>query len=292
MNHALCQINPFTDFRCRERLFFFSIILITKRHINLTTKLRALLSPRLLGDELYAGVATDLMGRDFTIFRSMGRRPSIRTEQHDSRWLNGPWAVHPAPDHARSRSLTVGPLPVPSRAKVRGFLLGPGEREPRRRQGVFLLPRDGGGGPGAGEVHLLSHRPAVQGESGTRPTFTRGPGNPTRLNPGCFVSNQNDMGGQRSLVNKWTTFLKTRLICSVPGADGSDTYFDELRKSIINTHLDPGASTNHSGRPYARLRKHEPGPRLPPWARASTPLCVHWSPTQKHILWRKEREKT
>lgn len=29
------------------------------------------------------------MGRDFTIFRSLGRRPSIRTEQHDSRWLNG-----------------------------------------------------------------------------------------------------------------------------------------------------------------------------------------------------------
>lgn len=47
---------------------------------------------------------------------------------------------------------------------------------------------------------------------------------------GYFFSNQNDMGGQRSLVNKWTTFLKTRLICSVPGADGSDTYFDELRK--------------------------------------------------------------
>lgn len=34
-------------------------------------------------------MATDLMGRDFTIFRSLGRRPSIRTEQHDSRWLNG-----------------------------------------------------------------------------------------------------------------------------------------------------------------------------------------------------------
>lgn len=43
------------------------------------------------------------------------------------------------------------------------------------------------------------------------------------------------MGGQRSLVNKWTTFLKTRLICSVPGADGSDTYFDELRKSTVHT---------------------------------------------------------
>lgn len=29
------------------------------------------------------------MGRDFTIFRSLGPRPSVRTEQHDSRWLNG-----------------------------------------------------------------------------------------------------------------------------------------------------------------------------------------------------------
>ncbi|KAG7260120.1 hypothetical protein CRUP_032482 [Coryphaenoides rupestris] len=44
---------------------------------------------------------------------------------------------------------------------------------------------------------------------------------------------RNDMGGQRSLVNKWTTFLKTRLICSVPGADGSDTYFDELRDVFL-----------------------------------------------------------
>lgn len=50
----------------------------------------------------------------------------------------------------------------------------------------------------------------------------------------CLVLNQNDMGGQRSLVNKWTTFLKTRLICSVPGADGSDTYFDELREFTVH----------------------------------------------------------
>lgn len=64
---------------------FFSITLIPKCNFVLVA-----ISMRLLGDELYAGVATDLMGRDFTIFRSMGRRPSIRTEQHDSRWLNGP----------------------------------------------------------------------------------------------------------------------------------------------------------------------------------------------------------
>lgn len=44
------------------------------------------------------------------------------------------------------------------------------------------------------------------------------------------LSWQNDVGGQRSLVNKWTTFLKARLICAVPGPDGADTHFDELRE--------------------------------------------------------------
>lgn len=39
---------------------------------------------------------------------------------------------------------------------------------------------------------------------------------------------QNDVGGQRILVNKWSTFLKARLVCSVPGVNGIDTYFDEL----------------------------------------------------------------
>lgn len=41
---------------------------------------------------------------------------------------------------------------------------------------------------------------------------------------------QNDVGGLRSLTNKWTTFLKTRLVCSIPSPDGVDTHFDELRK--------------------------------------------------------------
>ena len=45
-----------------------------------------------------------------------------------------------------------------------------------------------------------------------------------------FLSIQNDAGGQRVLVNKWSTFNKARLVCSVPGPDGIDTYFDELGK--------------------------------------------------------------
>lgn len=44
------------------------------------------------------------------------------------------------------------------------------------------------------------------------------------------IGQQNDLGGHRSLVNKWTTFLKARLICSVPGSNGIDTHFDELRE--------------------------------------------------------------
>lgn len=49
---------------------------------------------------------------------------------------------------------------------------------------------------------------------------------------GCWVtlcvSVQNDDGGHCCLVNKWSTFLKARLICSVPGSDGIETHFDEL----------------------------------------------------------------
>lgn len=65
------------------------------------------------------------------------------------------------------------------------------------------------------------------------------------------------MGGQRSLVNKWTTFLKTRLICSVPGADGSDTYFDELSKFSTDTKHRVPPKTNHKavGGLYGHLTK-------------------------------------
>ncbi|KAJ8381899.1 hypothetical protein SKAU_G00026770 [Synaphobranchus kaupii] len=44
---------------------------------------------------------------------------------------------------------------------------------------------------------------------------------------------RNDMGGLRSLINKWTTFLKARLVCSIPGPDGVDTHFDELQDIFL-----------------------------------------------------------
>uniref|UniRef100_A0AAQ5X930 Semaphorin-3C n=1 Tax=Amphiprion ocellaris TaxID=80972 RepID=A0AAQ5X930_AMPOC len=43
----------------------------------------------------------------------------------------------------------------------------------------------------------------------------------------------NDIGGQRSLVNKWTTFLKARMVCSVLEEDGTETHFDELGEDVF-----------------------------------------------------------
>ncbi|XP_029010344.1 semaphorin-3E isoform X3 [Betta splendens] len=43
----------------------------------------------------------------------------------------------------------------------------------------------------------------------------------------------NDQGGQRMLVNRWSSFLKTRLICSVSGSNGIDTHFDELEDVFV-----------------------------------------------------------
>ncbi|XP_078275529.1 semaphorin-3E-like isoform X2 [Rhinoraja longicauda] len=43
----------------------------------------------------------------------------------------------------------------------------------------------------------------------------------------------NDVGGQRVLVNKWSTFLKTRLICSVLGPNGVETHFDDMEDVFL-----------------------------------------------------------
>uniref|UniRef100_A0A8B9VRJ8 Semaphorin 3B n=1 Tax=Anas zonorhyncha TaxID=75864 RepID=A0A8B9VRJ8_9AVES len=134
----------------------------------------------LVGEELYSGVATDLMGRDFTIFRSLGPRPSVRTEQHDSRWLNEPKFVD-----------------------------------------VFWVPESEN--PDDDKIYFFFRETAVERQQGLGKTSF------TRIGQIC----RNDVGGQRSLVNKWTTFLKARLVCAVPGADGADTYFNELRDVFL-----------------------------------------------------------
>uniref|UniRef100_A0A452V9Z5 Semaphorin 3B n=1 Tax=Ursus maritimus TaxID=29073 RepID=A0A452V9Z5_URSMA len=133
----------------------------------------------LVGEELYSGVAADLMGRDFTIFRSLGQRPSLRTEPHDSRWLNEPKFVK-----------------------------------------VFWIPESEN--PDDDKIYFFFRESAVE----AAPALGRL--SVSRVGQIC----RNDVGGQRSLVNKWTTFLKARLVCSVPGVEG-DTHFDQLQDVFL-----------------------------------------------------------
>uniref|UniRef100_A0A3B4YJE8 Sema domain, immunoglobulin domain (Ig), short basic domain, secreted, (semaphorin) 3Aa n=1 Tax=Seriola lalandi dorsalis TaxID=1841481 RepID=A0A3B4YJE8_SERLL len=139
-----------------------------------------MLSASLLIDgELYSGTSADFMGRDFAIFRTLGDHHPIRTEQHDSRWLNDPRFV-----------------------------------------GVHLIPESDN--PEDDKIFLFFKENAMDGEHTGKATIAR-------IGQLC----KNDMGGHRSLVNKWTTFLKARLMCSVPGVNGIDTHFDELRKCVF-----------------------------------------------------------
>ncbi|MED6281464.1 Semaphorin-3aa, partial [Characodon lateralis] len=139
----------------------------------------------LLDGELYSGTSADFMGRDFAIFRTLGDHHPIRTEQHDSRWLNDPRFI-----------------------------------------GVHLIPESDNHEDD--KIFLFFKENAMDGEHTGKATIAR-------IGQLC----KNDMGGHRSLVNKWTTFLKARLICSVPGVNGIDTHFDELQDVFLMSSKDP-----------------------------------------------------
>ncbi|XP_006876085.1 PREDICTED: semaphorin-3G [Chrysochloris asiatica] len=67
--------------------------------------------------------------------------------------------------------------------------------------------------------------------SETVPSPDGGPGRVTvsRVGRVCV----NDAGGQRVLVNKWSTFLKATLVCSVPGPGGAETHFHQLEDVFL-----------------------------------------------------------
>ncbi|XP_064415008.1 semaphorin-3F-like [Latimeria chalumnae] len=137
----------------------------------------------LIDGNLYAGVHVDFMGMDAALFRTLGSRPAVRTEQYDSRWLNDPVFI-------RTQMI-------------------PDSSEKNDDKLYFFL-REKSLDTGSGSTVY------------------------SRIGRICL----NDDGGQRSLVNKWTTFLKARLVCSVPGEDGVETFFDELRDVFIQPTQD------------------------------------------------------
>ncbi|XP_017587827.1 PREDICTED: semaphorin-3D isoform X1 [Corvus brachyrhynchos] len=50
---------------------------------------------------------------------------------------------------------------------------------------------------------------------------------------------KNDVGGKHSLINRWSTFLKARLVCSIPGPQGTETHFDQLEDVFLLHTRDP-----------------------------------------------------
>ncbi|KAG7477512.1 hypothetical protein MATL_G00070400 [Megalops atlanticus] len=139
----------------------------------------------IINGNLYAGVHVDFMGTDPGVFRTMGGRPAVRTEQYDSRWLNEPVFVQ------------IQHIPDSS------------ERNDDK-------------------LYFFFREKSLDSGGGASPSVL------ARVGRVCL----NDDGGQKSLVNKWTTFLKARLVCSVIGEDGVETYFDELRDVFIQPTQD------------------------------------------------------
>ncbi|XP_071783658.1 semaphorin-3F-like [Centroberyx gerrardi] len=139
----------------------------------------------LINGNLYAGVHVDFMGTDAAIFRTLGDRPAVRTEQYDSRWLNEPVFVkiQKIPDSSQKND---------------------------------------------DKLYFFFREKSLDAAGGSTPIVL------SRVGRVCL----NDDGGQRSLVNKWTTFLKARLVCSVIGSDGVETHFDELRDVFIQPTQD------------------------------------------------------
>ncbi|KAG7221633.1 hypothetical protein INR49_011651 [Caranx melampygus] len=144
----------------------------------------------LINGNLYAGVHIDFMSTDAALFRTMGGRTAIRTEQYDSRWLNEPVFVQiqQIPDSAERND---------------------------------------------DKLYFFFREKSLDSSGGASPSVL------ARVGRVCL----NDEGGQKSLVNRWTTFLKARLICSVIGEDGVETRFDELRDVFIQPTQDERSPT-------------------------------------------------
>uniref|UniRef100_A0A8C8GTK8 Sema domain, immunoglobulin domain (Ig), short basic domain, secreted, (semaphorin) 3Ga n=1 Tax=Oncorhynchus tshawytscha TaxID=74940 RepID=A0A8C8GTK8_ONCTS len=139
----------------------------------------------LINGNLYAGVHVDFMGTDPALFRTMGGRTAVRTEQYDSRWLNEPVfiQIQQIPDSAERND---------------------------------------------DKLYFFFREKSLDAGGGSSPSVL------ARVGRVCL----DDEGGQKSLVNRWTSFLKARLICSVIGEDGVETSFDELRDVFIQPTQD------------------------------------------------------
>ncbi|KAJ6655311.1 hypothetical protein lerEdw1_005503 [Lerista edwardsae] len=190
----------------------------------------------LVNNTLYAGVHVDFMGTDAALFRTMGPCPAVRTEQHDSRWLYGRVLNGSLKSQRRNKGgvedVCIGWIVVGLKSKTKAWM-GNLWCMVNQNNGLSFFPC-----PSPDPVFLQAHViPDSSDHNDDKLYFffrekalegAVGPAVLARVGRVCL----NDDGGQRSLVNKWTTFLKARLVCSVIGEDGVETFFDELREPL------------------------------------------------------------
>ncbi|KAM8862029.1 semaphorin-3D isoform 1-T2 [Synchiropus picturatus] len=139
----------------------------------------------LADQHLYAGTASDFLGKDTTFTRSLGPTPDqqyIRTDISEDYWIN------------EAKFISAHPI---------ADTYNPDDDK------IYFFFRE------------------VSWEGNDKSILSR----VARV---C----KNDVGGIRSLTNKWTTFLKARLVCSIPGPDGVDTHFDELQDIFLLPNRD------------------------------------------------------
>uniref|UniRef100_A0A2K6TYB7 Semaphorin 3G n=1 Tax=Saimiri boliviensis boliviensis TaxID=39432 RepID=A0A2K6TYB7_SAIBB len=185
-----------------------------------------------VGREQYTGLTVDFLGQEPTIFRSGGPRPALSSNPDQSllhgetcRWnwqgrggyfptrtpasSGGP--RHPPPHWLLLPSCPVQPLhqrdpvPLPDPRFVMAARIP--ENSDHDNDKVYFF--------------FTETVPSLDGDS-SHVTVSR-------VGRVCV----NDVGGQRVLVNRWSTFLKARLVCSVPGPGSAETHFDQLEDVFL-----------------------------------------------------------
>ncbi|MGH0134662.1 UNVERIFIED_CONTAM: hypothetical protein FKN15_055601 [Acipenser sinensis] len=174
---------------------------------------------------LYAGTASDFLGKDTAFTRSLGPphdRHYLRTDISEHYWINdeylyaGTASDFLGKDTAFTRSL--GP------PHDRHYLRTDISEHYWINEAKFIAahPIPDTYNPDDDKIYFFFRETSRESSVFDKTVFSR----VARV---C----KNDVGGLRSLTNKWTTFLKARLVCSIPGPDGVDTHFDELQDMFL-----------------------------------------------------------
>ncbi|MGH0164219.1 UNVERIFIED_CONTAM: hypothetical protein FKN15_062965 [Acipenser sinensis] len=185
--------------------------------------------------KLYSATVTDFLAIDAVIYRSLGDSPTLRTVKHDSKWLKEPYFVQAVNygDYIYFffREIAVeynsmGKVVFPRVARVCKNDRGGSQRVLEKQWTSFLKARLNCSVPGDSHFYFnilqaVTDVIRINGRDVVMATFS------TPYNRVARVCKNDRGGSQRVLEKQWTSFLKARLNCSVPG--DSHFYFNILQ---------------------------------------------------------------